>query len=90
MSFWWYSSGVKTASIQDLKRNLSAFVGAAEAGERVVVTRHERPVAIMGPAQPAHVHVGDRFGKAVLAPVLKAPTRGRYLDALQEDREERS
>lgn len=80
---------MKQVSIQDLKRHLSALVEAAAEGERIVVTRHERPVATLGPAQAAHVHVGDRFGSGDLGPFLKAPTRGGYLAALREDREER-
>jgi prevent-host-death family protein len=85
----WYLFIVKRTSIQDLKRNLSALVGAAERGERIVVTRHERAVAVLGPSEAAHVHVGDRFGRDHLVPFLRAPTRGGYLRMLQEDREER-
>lgn len=74
--------------MRDLKRNLSALVGAAEQGERIVVTRHGRAVAVLGPAEAAQVHVGDRFGKAHLVPFLRAPTRGGYLRMLEEDRQE--
>ncbi|MBI2893364.1 MAG: type II toxin-antitoxin system Phd/YefM family antitoxin [Deltaproteobacteria bacterium] len=80
---------MKRVSIQDLKRNLSALVAAAAQGERTLVTRHARPVATLGPVEALHVHVGDRFGRAALVPMLKAPTRGGYLRTLREDREER-
>jgi prevent-host-death family protein len=80
---------MKRVSIQDLKRHLSAMIEAAAEGERILVTRHERPVATLGPVEAAHVHVGDRFGSATLVPLLRAPTRGGYLQALREDREER-
>jgi prevent-host-death family protein len=79
---------MKQVSIQTLKRSLSALIDEAQGGARIVVTRHERPVAVLGPAEAPHVHVGDRFGSAGLVPLLKAPTRGGYLQVLREDREE--
>jgi prevent-host-death family protein len=77
---------MKTVSIDELKRNLSAFVNRAAAGERIVITRHRRAVAALAPAGSEHVHIGSRFGRARLKPALKGPTRGAYLDVLIEDR----
>ena len=51
-----------------------------------MITRHNRPVATLSPANTPRVHVGKQFGKARLTPVLKAGTRGRYLDVLLDDR----
>ncbi len=77
---------MKTVSIDELKRNLSSFIDQAASGERIVITRHRRPVASLAPAGSEHVHVGARFGRARLKPVLKGPTKGAYLDVLIEDR----
>lgn len=77
---------MKTVSIDELKRNLSSFIDRAAAGERIVITRHRRPVAALAPAGSEHVHVGSRFGRARLKPVAKGPTRGAYLSVLLEDR----
>lgn len=81
-----YRSSMKTVSIDELKRNLSAFIDEAAKGERIVITKHRRPVAALAPATPEHVHVGKRFGRAKLRPLFKAATKGAYLDVLLEDR----
>ncbi len=77
---------MKTVSIDQLKRNLSSLVDEAAAGERVVITRHQRPVASLTRVDLEHVHVGVRAGRAALRPLLKAPTRGAYLQVLADDR----
>jgi len=77
---------MKTVSIDELKRHLSTFVDAAGRGERILITRHRRPVAtLMGP-DLEHVHGGVRSPRASLRPLLAAPTRGAYLEVLAEDR----
>jgi prevent-host-death family protein len=35
------------ATVTELNRGVSAFIERAESGERVVVTRHRRPVAVI-------------------------------------------
>lgn len=77
---------MKTVSIDELKRSLSAFIDRAARGERIVITKHRRPVATLAPANREHVRVGSRAGRARLKPLLKGPTRGAYLDVLIEDR----
>jgi prevent-host-death family protein len=77
---------MKTVSIDELKRNLSSFVDQAAAGARILITKHRRPVASLSPADLEHVHVGVRFGRGTLKPLLKAPTQGRYLEVLDSDR----
>ena len=77
---------MKQVSIQDLKAGLSAAVAEAEAGRTIVITRHNAPVAQLGPAAAAHVHYGTRVGSARIRPALKRGTIGRYLAVLLDDR----
>ena len=77
---------MKTVSIDELKRNLSALIGEAAAGGRIVITKHRRPVATLSAPGLVHVHMGARFGRAALKPLLRAPTQGTYLNVLAEDR----
>lgn len=42
---------MKTVSFTEFRNNASGFVTAAERGESVVVTRHGREVAILGPVE---------------------------------------
>jgi prevent-host-death family protein len=77
---------MKKVSIQDLKAGLSAAVAEAEAGRTIVITRHNEPVAQLGPARPERVHLGARVGLGRLQPALKRGTKGRYLTVLLEDR----
>ena len=77
---------MKQVSIQDLKARLSAAVAAAEAGQTVVITRHNTPVAQLSPARPGGVHRGREVGNGRLQPALKRGTKGRYLAVLLDDR----
>jgi prevent-host-death family protein len=77
---------MKKVSIQDLKAGLSAAVAEAEAGATIVITRHNEPVAQLGPARPDRVHRGARAGRGRIQPALKRGTKGRYLAVLLEDR----
>ena len=61
-------------------------VAEAEAGEMTLITRHQRPVAQLGPPSPAHVHRGVRVGHGRIERATRRGTRGRYLTALLEDR----
>jgi len=85
----WYDSAMKTVSIDELKKNLSAFVADAAGGERIVITRHGRPIASLTRADLEHVHVGSRASRAALRPLLKSATKGAYLDVLADDRRTR-
>ena len=80
---------MKQISIQDLKAQLSAVVASAESGSTIVITRHNEPVAQLGPAELPHVHRGARVGAGRLDPALRRGTKGRYLTALIEDRSNR-
>ena len=77
---------MKKVSIQDLKAQLSAAVEEAHAGHTIVITRHNEPVAQLGPARAEHVHQGTRVGMGRVHPALKRGTKGRYLAVLLEDR----
>ena len=75
--------------MQDLKARLSAAVAEAEAGEMLIVTRHNQPVAVLGPARSSLVHRGPDVGQFRLRPAGRRATKGRYLAVLLEDRGER-
>ena len=77
---------MKTVPIDELKRKLSTFVAEAAGGEHIVITRHGRPIASLTRADREHVHVGSRAGRGALRPLLKAATKGAYLDVLADDR----
>lgn len=77
---------MRKVSLYELKRDLSGLIREAEAGETIVITRHDHPVATLGSAELEHVRIGSRFGKGTLKPLLHAATAGRYLETLNEDR----
>lgn len=77
---------MKKVSIQDLKATLSSAVAEAESGQTMLITRHNEPVARLGPAGAEHLHRGTRVGSGRLQPALKRGTKGRALAALLEDR----
>jgi prevent-host-death family protein len=80
---------MKQVSIQDLKARLSAVVAEAEAGETVIVTRHNAPVAMVGPAQRPSLHRGRRAGAGPLRPAVRRGSKGRFLAVLLTDRADR-
>ena len=80
---------MKRISIQELKAHLSAAVAEAEAGGILVVTRHNEPVAQLGPAHPQHVHRRSRLDSGQLRPAVARGTSGRYLEVLADDRGDR-
>ena len=80
---------MKQISIQDLKARLSAAVAEAQSGSTIVVTRHNEPVAQLGPARPSHVRRGTGVGTRRLRPAMTHGTQGRYLTVLTEDRDNR-
>jgi prevent-host-death family protein len=80
---------MKRISIQALKSHLSAAVAEAESGRTITITRHNQPVARLGPARSHDVHRGSSVGTGRLRPALKRGTKGRYLAVLLEDRGDR-
>lgn len=77
---------MKRISVQDLKAQLSGAIAEAEAGATLIVTRHNQPVAQLGPAVPAHLHAGARDAAHRLRPAVAHGTKGRYLAVLLDDR----
>lgn len=71
--------------MQELERRLAALVAEAERGESFLITRHNRVAAQLVPPA-AHLHVGSRFGTGRIQPLLRGPTKGRYLEAIADDR----
>jgi prevent-host-death family protein len=81
--------------IRELKSHLSEYLERAARGEVVRVTHRGRPKAVLGPVLgPSRVEDGIRSGwiapgsGAPLAPVRRATSPGRVLDAIAEDRGE--
>jgi prevent-host-death family protein len=77
---------MKTVSIDELKRHLASFIDQAASGTRILITRHRRPVASLTAANQEHLHVGSKFGRGTIKPLLRAPTQGTYLSVLEDDR----
>jgi prevent-host-death family protein len=78
---------MKQVSIQDLKAGLSAAISEAESGATILITRHNEPVAQLGPARPARVHRGAQVGLGRVQPALKRRTKpSRYMSVLLDDR----
>jgi len=80
--------------MQDLKPQLSAVVAEAEAGQTVVITRHGKAVAQLGPADspavdPPYVHRGKLVGQPWPPAIPTGLGAKRILDALNEDRGDR-
>lgn len=78
---------MKKVSVQDLKSGLSAAIAEAEAGETIVITRHNEPVAQLTPLRRRVSQRGSRAGTGRVEPAIRgASTGGRYLAVLLEDR----
>ena len=77
---------MKLVSIQNLKARLSATVAEAEAGDTIIITRHNAPVAQLSPARSEAVHRGRNVGSGRIKAAVKRGTKGRYLEVLLEDR----
>ena len=80
---------MKQISIQDLKARLSAAVSEAEAGNTIVITRRNEPVAKLMPAHPQYVHRGKNVAKGGIRPALKRGVKIPYLEVLLQDRGDR-
>ncbi|MEM8884227.1 MAG: type II toxin-antitoxin system prevent-host-death family antitoxin [Planctomycetota bacterium] len=76
---------MNSVPIHRLKQQLSQAIAAAEAGQTTWITKHGRIVARLAPVAP-DLHLGDEFGRGSIAPALRGPTQGRYLDVIADDR----
>lgn len=77
---------MKTVQIQELKRKLSALVEAAAAGEQILITRHNRPFATLGPPPQEGLHRGAGFGRTRLEPLAGLVSTAPIARTLAEDR----
>lgn len=80
---------MKKVSAQALKARLSSAVAEAESGETIIVTRHNQPVAQIGPVRLPHVRRDSRVGTGRLTPAVSRSTKGHYLAVLMDDRGDR-
>jgi prevent-host-death family protein len=80
---------LRQISIQDLESDLPAVIAEVESGGTIIITRHNQPVARLGPARVDHVHRGKEVGTGPLRPALVLGSTGRYLVNLIDDRGER-
>ncbi len=80
---------MKTVSVDQLKRHLSAFLKETKQGEPILVTRHNKPIARLTSATSVQVHRGRHFGEGRLEPLKpgSSATSGRYLEVLRDDRQ---
>lgn len=62
-----------TASVSDLKNNLSARLKSVASGESLLVTDHRRPVALISPVESGSL--GDELGSLVAAGIIAPPRR---------------
>lgn len=79
-------------SVQELKAQLSGAIAQAEAGETLVITRHNEPVAQLAPLATTNTHRGARVGSGRLRPAIKGGLRGPkglLLATLLDDRGDR-
>jgi prevent-host-death family protein len=58
---------MKQFGVLEAKTHLSALIDAAEAGEEVLITRHGKPVAKLGPADEARERAGSDAAARVRA-----------------------
>ena len=65
---------MKTASVSDLKNNLSARLKQVIAGEPVVITDHRKPIAVVYPLEQ---DLMDEHIKSLVAAGLVTPPRKR-------------
>jgi antitoxin (DNA-binding transcriptional repressor) of toxin-antitoxin stability system len=77
---------MKSVPMYGLKQGLASIVAEAEAGNDVLITKHNKPIARLTRPDSEHLHRGSQFGKTRLKPVVKGKTAGRYLQMLEEDR----
>lgn len=77
---------MKLVSIYGLKQGLASIIAEAKAGNEVLITKHNKPVARLTRPGAEYLHFGSQFGKANLKPAVRRKTSGRYLQILEEDR----
>lgn len=79
---------MKLVSIQDLKPQLSSAVAEAESGATILITRHGKPVAQLGPTVTPHVRRGASVGEP-WPPAIASGLGDQAMAVLIDDRDGR-
>ncbi|MBM3608061.1 MAG: type II toxin-antitoxin system prevent-host-death family antitoxin [Alphaproteobacteria bacterium] len=78
-------------SVAQAKTHLSRLIDEAQAGEIVTITRHGKPVAVIGPARPVSVRVtADYLAEIKQRREARGSTGELAVDAVRAMRDERS
>lgn len=81
---------MKEIPLKTLKDHFAEITAEVAAGTPIEVTKYHKPYLRMVPSGTSSTHYGKNYGKGTLTPALpKAKTKGRYLEILLEDREDR-
>ena len=80
---------MKKVPLKDLKLRLSLWMKEAAKGSLVQVTRYNRPYIYLFCNESPGLHCGSQVGKSEIKSVLSGKTKGRWLEILLEDREDR-
>jgi prevent-host-death family protein len=73
---------MRTASVSDLKNNLSARLKSVIAGEPLVITDHRKPVAVVYPLEQDLMdeHVKSLVAEGLVTPPRRKPSARAVLD----------
>lgn len=73
---------MQTASVSDLKNNLSARLRAVIAGEPLIITDHRKPVAVVYPLEQELMdeHVKSLVAEGLVTPPKQKPNARAVLD----------
>lgn len=73
---------MKTASVSDLKNNLSARLKQVIAGEPLIITDHRKPVAVVYPLEQELMdeHVRSLVAEGLVVPPKRKPNARAVLD----------
>jgi prevent-host-death family protein len=76
-----------TINVYEAKTHLSRLIDRAQAGEEVIITRHGRPVARLGPVQPKREprKLGLLAGRVRVRKDFDAPLPEEILAAFEGD-----
>ena len=77
---------MKIVTMNGPKQKPASIVAEAETGNDVLITRNNKPVALLTKPRTEYLHTGSKFGKARLKPAIRGKTAGRYLRILEENR----
>ena len=73
--------------LNDLKSNLAHWIGLANKGNQLLITKHNQPIAYLVPCQEPGVHTGTKALEQSLTPLFSEAKGARWLKFLSEDRD---